>query len=243
MWQTWMGLPFPNVFYELFFSQIDIWRKSSGFGMTWQYIEKNVCLFFLFFFQWEMAGWAILRKHRTMQSMLAQQHPLSPKLWATLVTNSIWLVSYATKTFWKNNVYTHRYWNVTRGNVLSFPAFGPVEARRPADFACRPGGGEPDATAVWQNGRWQHQNEALDGGDLCAFNRQREAVVKVEVTSFFPFSPLSPSHSGKGEMVWPGAGNGSQEAAFLLLVDIFCFFHTTPKSCTFPSSFLKQCRF
>lgn len=48
----------------------------------------------------------------------------------------------------KKYVYTRRYWNVTRGNLLSVPAFGPIEARRPADFACRPGGGQPDATAV-----------------------------------------------------------------------------------------------
>ncbi|XP_029281638.1 protein-L-isoaspartate(D-aspartate) O-methyltransferase-like [Cottoperca gobio] len=62
-----------------------------------------------------------------------------------------------------------------------------------------PGGGEPDAGAIRQAGGRQHQNEALDGGDLCAFNRQRQAVVQVEVTSFSPSYPsLSPSHSGTG---------------------------------------------
>ncbi|KAM8831877.1 protein-L-isoaspartate(D-aspartate) O-methyltransferase isoform 3-T4 [Spinachia spinachia] len=60
---------------------------------------------------------------------------------------------------------------------------GPVEARRPADSARRPGGGEPDAGAVRQVGGRQHQNEAADGSDLCAFNGQRQAVVQVEVTS------------------------------------------------------------
>lgn len=66
---------------------------------------------------------------------------------------------------------------------------GPVETRWPAHPARRPSGGEPDARAVRQNGGWQHQNETLDGGDLCAFNRQRKAVVQVEVTSFSPFLP------------------------------------------------------
>lgn len=68
-------------------------------------------------------------------------------------------------------------------------ALEPVEAWRPTDSARRPGRRQPDAGAVRQVGGRQHQNEALDGGDLCAFNRQREAVVKVEVTSFLPFSP------------------------------------------------------
>lgn len=67
---------------------------------------------------------------------------------------------------------------------LSLSALGPAEARRPADPARGPGRGEPDAGAVRQDGGRQHQNEALDGGDLCAFNRQRQAVVQVEVTSF-----------------------------------------------------------
>lgn len=73
--------------------------------------------------------------------------------------------------------------------LVSLPAPGPVEARRPADSARRPGGRKPDAGAVRQNGGRQHQNEGLDGGDLCAFNRQRQAVVQVEVTSFSPSSP------------------------------------------------------
>lgn len=104
---------------------------------------------------------------------------------------------------------------------VSLPASGSVEARRPADSARRPGGRKPDAGAVRQVGGRQHQNEALDGGDLCAFNRQRQAVVQVEVTSFSPLLPLSPSHSGKGETVWLGAGNGSQGAAFCCLMTFF----------------------
>lgn len=72
---------------------------------------------------------------------------------------------------------------------VSLLASGPAEARRPADSAGGPSGGKPDAGAVRQDGGRQHQNEALDGGDLCAFNRQRQAVVQVEVTSFFPSSP------------------------------------------------------
>lgn len=73
--------------------------------------------------------------------------------------------------------------------LVSLPASWPVEAWRPADSSRWPGGGKPDAGAVRQNGGRQHQNEALDGGDLCAFNRQRQAVVQVEVTSFSPSSP------------------------------------------------------
>lgn len=100
--------------------------------------------------------------------------------------------------------------------LASLPAPGPAEARRAAHPARRPRRGEPDAGAVRQAGGRQHQNEALDGGDLCAFNRQREAVVQVEVNSFFPsFLPLSP-FSSKGEMVWLGAGNGSQGCIWLL---------------------------
>lgn len=68
----------------------------------------------------------------------------------------------------------------------SLPAPGPAEARRQAHPARRPRRGEPDAGAVRQAGGRQHQNEALDGGDLCAFNRQRKAVVQVEVNSFSP---------------------------------------------------------
>lgn len=76
------------------------------------------------------------------------------------------------------------------------PAPGPAEARRQADSACGAGWREPDAGAVRQAGGRQHQDEAPDGGDLRAFNRQREAVVQVEVTSY-SLSPLSPSHSGQ----------------------------------------------
>lgn len=72
---------------------------------------------------------------------------------------------------------------------LTRSALGPVEARRSADPPRRPRGRKPDAGAVRQDGGRQHQNEALDGGDLCAFNRQRQAVVQVEVTSFSPSSP------------------------------------------------------
>ena len=37
-----------------------------------------------------------------------------------------------------------------------------------------------DDSGDWgrQAGGWKHPNEALDGGDLCAFNRQRQAVVQ-----------------------------------------------------------------
>lgn len=66
---------------------------------------------------------------------------------------------------------------------------GPAEARRASDPACRPRRREPDAGAVRQAGGWQYQNEATDGRDLRAFNRQRQAVVKVEVTSVL--CPLS----------------------------------------------------
>lgn len=67
---------------------------------------------------------------------------------------------------------------------------GPAEARWASDSAGRASRREPDAGAVWQIGGWQYQNEATDGRDLRAFNRQRQAVVKVEVTSC-PLSPLS----------------------------------------------------
>lgn len=60
---------------------------------------------------------------------------------------------------------------------------GSAEARRQADSARGAGRREPDAGAVRQAGGRQHQDEAPDGGDLRAFNRQREAVVQVEVTS------------------------------------------------------------
>lgn len=76
----------------------------------------------------------------------------------------------------------------------SLPASGAAKARRAAHPARWPRRGEPDAGAVRQAGGRQHQDEALDGGDLCAFNRQREAVVQVEVNSFFPPS-LPPSLS------------------------------------------------
>lgn len=118
--------------------------------------------------------------------------------------------------------------------LLSPTASGPVEARRASDSARRPGGGEPDAGAVRQAGGRQHQNEALDGGDLCAFNRQRQAVVQVEVTSLslsFPSLLLTVA-----KVKWCGLeqGNGSQGAAFCCLLTFFCFFHTMPTSCTFP---------
>lgn len=74
-------------------------------------------------------------------------------------------------------------------SLVSHPASGPAEAWWAADFARRPRGRKPDAGAVRQDGGRQHQNETLDGGDLCAFNRQRQAVVQVEVTSFSPSSP------------------------------------------------------
>lgn len=94
---------------------------------------------------------------------------------------------------------------------------GPAEAgwaSDPASGACRR---EPNAGAARQDGGRQHQNEAPNGGDLRAFNRQRQAVVQVEVTSC-PFSPLS-LPQGTGEMVWSGA----DEAAFCCLSSFFCF--------------------
>lgn len=75
-------------------------------------------------------------------------------------------------------------------HFVSLPASGPAEAWWTADFARWPSGRKPDAGAVRQVGGRKHQNEALDGGDLCAFNRQRQAVVQVEVTSFSPSSPF-----------------------------------------------------
>lgn len=78
---------------------------------------------------------------------------------------------------------------------------GPAEARwasDPASGACRR---EPNAGATRQDGGRQHQNEAPNGGDLRAFNRQRQAVVQVEVTSC-PFSPLSPSP--RAQVKWCG---------------------------------------
>lgn len=79
-------------------------------------------------------------------------------------------------------------WRVSNSDPVSLlqsplPAPGPAEARRQADSACGAGWREPDAGAVRQAGGRQHQDEAPDGGDLRAFNRQREAVVQVEVTS------------------------------------------------------------
>lgn len=68
--------------------------------------------------------------------------------------------------------------------TLSCSAPGPAEAGRATHPARGPGGGEPDAGAVRQAGGRKHQDEASDGGDLRAFNGQRQAVVQVEVTSF-----------------------------------------------------------
>lgn len=175
------GPPLSKCLLWALFFQIDVWSKSSGFRMTWQYIEKNNILFFCSG-RWPDGLWwgSTVRCNPCWRS--SSHCPPSCEL--------LWLrTEYDLCQMLLSIVSTQRYWNVTCGNLLSVPAFGWVEARRPADFACRPGRGEPDATSVWQNGRWHHQNEALDGGDLCAFNRQREAVVKVEVTSFFPFSP------------------------------------------------------
>lgn len=94
-------------------------------------------------------------------------------------------------------------WCVLKLCVVVSVAVGPAEtgwASDPASGACRR---EPDAGAARQDGGRQHQNEAPNGGDLRAFNRQRQAVVQVEVTSclFFPLS----LPQGTGEMVWSGA--------------------------------------
>lgn len=119
--------------------------------------------------------------------------------------------------------------------LASLPAPGPAEARRAAHPARRPRRGEPDAGAVRQAGGRQHQNEALDGGDLCAFNRQREAVVQVEVNSFFP--PSLPPLLTAAKVKWCGLEQEmAQRAAFGCLLTLFCFFHTIPTSCTFPPS-------
>lgn len=128
-----------------------------------------------------MGEWATVRKHRMMPSMLGQQHRLSPKPWVS---------EYFLRWQWMSHCspsLRNKQWTQTQ--CLCPTAPGPAEARRPAHPACRPGGRKPNAGAVRQNGRRQHQNEALDGGDLCAFNRQRKAVVQVEVTSFSPSSP------------------------------------------------------
>lgn len=89
---------------------------------------------------------------------------------------------------------------------------GSAETRRPAHPARGPCGRQPNAGAVRQAGGRKHQNEAADGSDLCAFNRQREAVVQVEVTSYSssPSLPLLPT-GGTGEMVGSGADNRSQQ--------------------------------
>lgn len=89
-------------------------------------------------------------------------------------------------------------------------AVGPVEAWWASDSAggaCRR---KPDVGTARQVGGWQHQNEAPHGGDLRAFNRQRQAVVQVEVTSC-PFFPLS-LPQGTGEMVWSGADEAALAA-------------------------------
>lgn len=117
--------------------------------------------------------------------------------------------------------------------LASLPAPGPAEARGQAHPARRPRRGEPDAGAVRQAGGRQHQNEALDGGDLCAFNRQRKAVVQVEVNSFFPPPPPLSPHSSTGERVWLGAANGPRTAAFGCSLPLFCFFHTIRTSIPF----------
>lgn len=66
-------------------------------------------------------------------------------------------------------------------NFCCVPAYRSVKTWRKIDitsWSCR---GKPDAWTVRQTRRWQCQNEASDGSDICAFNRQREAVVQVEV--------------------------------------------------------------
>lgn len=120
--------------------------------------------------------------------------------------------------------------------LLPLPAPGPAEARRAAHPARGSRRGEPDAGTVRQAGGRQHQNEALDGGDLCAFNRQREAVVQVEVNSFFP---PSLSLLTVAKVKWCGLEQpmADNRAAFGCLLTLFCFFHTIPTSCTFPPSF------
>lgn len=84
---------------------------------------------------------------------------------------------------------------------------GPAEARRASHPASRPSWREPDVGAARQAGGRQHQNEAPHGGDLRAFNRQRQAVVQVEVTSC-PSLPPPSFPQGTGEMVWSGVRQG-----------------------------------
>ena len=88
---------------------------------------------------------------------------------------------------------------------------GSAEARWPAHPARGPSRRQPDAGAVRQDGGRQHQNEAPNGGDLRAFNRQRQAVVQVEVTSYSSLPPFFPPQGGTGEMVGSGADNRSQK--------------------------------
>ena len=97
------------------------------------------------------------------------------------------------------------------------PAAGPAEAGRPSHLAGWPCRRQPDAGAVRQNGGRQHHHETLDGGDLCAFNRQREAVVQVEVTSFSLSSlpPLSLLLTA-AKVNWCGMGVWSPIAGLLL---------------------------
>lgn len=150
----------------------------------------------VYVFQWETGEWAILRKRLMMPFMLAQQHLLSPKLWVPLNTLRADDQSHIVQIHFKTRIeYQHEKCNaglfgpLCHHDIDSLLASGPVEARGAADSSCWPGGRKSNAGAVRQNGGRQHQNEALDGGDLCAFNRQRQAVVQVEVTSFSPSSP------------------------------------------------------
>lgn len=99
----------------------------------------------------------------------------------------------------------------------SHTALGSAETRWPPHPARGTCGWKPNAGAVRQAGGRKHQNEALDGSDICAFNRQREAVVQVEVTSYSssPPLPLLPT-GGTGEMVGSGADNRSRKGLRLL---------------------------
>lgn len=87
---------------------------------------------------------------------------------------------------------------------VSFVVVGPAETRWAANPSRRTGRRKPDAGAARQAGGRQHQNETPHGGDLRAFNRQRQAVVKVEVTSCRSLLPLSFTQ-GTGEIVWAKA--------------------------------------
>lgn len=165
-------------------------------------------------FQWETVEMATKRRRHTTPSTWEQQHPTSPKLWVSLKKC--------------NKIYASQFF-LTPPLLLSAP--GAAEARRSPHSPCGSGGRKPDAGAVRQAGGRQHQDEALDGGDLCAFNRQRKAMVQVEVTSFSLLSlPLSFSQWKRWNVVSQSRPGIQKKPRIFLL-------HTITTGCTFPPSF------